>query len=191
MSIEQYLSSLSVFPLKKLLADIGEEKTLKILQTFQCKKNLDLESFITNPHQAIRFEKNKTTSTYLYIDNNLTLIAYYTISLKVLDTSRLSSKSLIKKLDGIDKNRETIPCYLIAQLGKNTNCQHKIGQYLLDSAIQTIKELAEIVGGRFILLDSINEKKVIDFYTSLDNGFTILIEPKPHDKNITLYYPLF
>lgn len=190
MTTEQFISSLTLVPLRDLLA-IEERKLLDILETFKCEKNKDLEEFITNPSQALRFEKNQTTRTYLFLDENINLIAYFTIALKVLDTSRIFSKSLVKKLDGIDKNRQTIPCYLIAQLGKHSNCEHKIGQFLLDYAIETIKKSVEITGGRFILLDSVNEKKVIDFYTSYENGFTILIDPKQEDKNITLFYPLY
>jgi len=186
----EFISSLTKISLTDLLG-FEREKILKILTTFECKKNFDLENFIKNPSQSLRFEENHTTRTYLFLDNNLNLIAYYTIALKVLDTSKISSKGLIKKLDGIDKNRENIPCYLIAQLGKHSNCEYKIGQYLLDSAIQTIKKSKELIGGRFILLDSVNEKDVIKFYTSKENGFTELIEPKINDKNVTLYYPLF
>lgn len=171
MTAEQFISSLTLVPLKDLLS-VKEEKLFDILKTFEC-------------------EKNQTTRTYLFLDENINLIAYFTIALKVLDTSRIFSKSLVKKLDGIDKNRQTIPCYLIAQLGKHSNCEYKIGQFLLDYAIETIKKSVEITGGRFILLDSVNEQEVIDFYTSDENGFTILIDPKPEDKNITLFYPLY
>ena len=190
MNTSEYISSLTKISLKDFLG-LEREKVLKILKTFECKKNLDLENFIKNPSQSLRFEENHTTRTYLFIGNELNLNAYYTIALKVLDTSKISSKALIKKLDGIDKNRENIPCYLIAQLGKHSNCKHKIGQYLLDSAVQTIKDSKELIGRRFILLDSVNKEEVIGFYTHKDNGFIELIEPKPNDKNVTLYYPLF
>lgn len=190
MTTEQFISSLTLVPLKDLLS-VEEEKLFDILKTFECEKNKDLEDFIRNPSQALRFEKNQTTRTYLFLDENINLIAYFTIALKVLDTSRIFSKSLVKKLDGIDKNRQTIPCYLIAQLGKHSNCEYKIGQFLLDYAIETIKKSVEITGGRFILLDSVNEKEVVDFYTSSENGFTILIDANPEDKNITLFYPLY
>ena len=190
MNTTEYISSLTKISLQDLLG-FGREKVLNILTTFNCNKNEDLEKFIKDPSKSVCFEENHTTRTYLFLDDDLNLIAYYTITLKVLDTSRISSKSLIKRLDGIDKTRKNIPCYLIAQLGKNTNCKHKIGQYLLDSAVQTIKESKELVGGRFILLDSVNEKEVIEFYTHEDNGFVELIEPKSDDKNVTLYYPLF
>jgi hypothetical protein len=190
LNTTEYISSLTQISLTDLLS-LEREKVLKILRTFEYNKNADLENFIQNPFQSLRFEENHTTRTYLFLDDNLKIIAYYTIALKVLDTRRISSKGLIKKLDGIDKNRENIPCYLIAQLGKHSECKHKIGQYLLDSAVQTIKESKGLIGGRFILLDSVNEKEVIKFYTHKDNGFVELIEPKLNDKNVTLYYPLF
>ena len=44
----------------------------------------------------------------------------------------------------------------------------------------------EILNGRFILLDSINDKKVIKFYE--ENGFKLIENPKK--ESVKMVYPL-
>lgn len=189
----QFYQTLEITQLTELLSSYRKESVLQLLKTFSCSKNKDLEDFLHNENKAIRLEKNHNTRTYLYTsldeNSNLNIVGYFTITLKVLDTTGLSS-TIIKKLDGIDKNRKQIACYLIAQLGKNTNCDFKIGQFILDEAIEIIKELNQMIGGRFIILDSINDEKVISFYENNPNSFVLLDEKGSHKESLKMYYPL-
>ncbi|MGJ0378213.1 hypothetical protein [Aliarcobacter cryaerophilus] len=193
MTDTEFYQSLEITQLNQLLENYKEEDVINLLRTFSCEKNKDLEDFLHNPDKAIRLERNHVTRTYLYSTINekldLFIVGYFTINLKILDTKGLSS-SIIKKLDGIDKKRKHIPCYLIAQLGKNTNCDFKIGQFILDEAIEIIKELNKIVGGRFIILDSVNIEKVIYFYTKDPNSFILLDKKDSEKENLKMYYPL-
>ncbi|WP_121628899.1 hypothetical protein [Poseidonibacter antarcticus] len=193
MTDEEYYQSLELTQLTTLLKDYEEVKVLKLLETFTCSINEDLQNFLHNKNKAIRLEKSHVTRTYLYTaiteNNNPVIVGYFTISLKVLETNGLS-KSIIKKLDGIDKARKHIPCYLIAQLGKSTNCSSKIGQFMLDESIETIKETNSIIGGRFIILDSVNQEKVISFYEKEPNSFILLDEKDKSKENLKMYYPL-
>lgn len=193
MNDEKYYNSLDFISLGVLADELKDDfKLHTILSTFKCDKNIDLQDFLTSPDKAILLEKKHITRTYLYlefIENEINVTAYFTVTIKVLETNYLS-KSLIKKLDGIDKNRENIPCYLIAQLGKNSSCTYKIGQSILDDAIDTIKESNKLVGGRFIILDAINVKKVINFYTEEPNSFILLDKQVKDKENLKMYYPL-
>jgi len=148
-----------------------------------------LEDFLLNENKAISFEKRQITKTYLFVDTNINkVVAYYTLSLNIFSTSNLS-KSLVKKLDGIDKNRDYISSYLIAQLGKSSKCSYKIGKYILIDAIDTIKQAVNIVGGRFLIIDAINNKKVIDFYTK-ESDFIAIDNINKKTENIRMYYPI-
>ena len=192
MTDEDYYNTLDFYPLSNLLIELGDEKAQNILHTFKCTKNEDLQDFLHNPNKSIRLEKQHITRTYLYlqtINTEIKTVAYFTISLKVLSTDGLT-KGLVKKLDGIDKHRESIPCYLIAQLGKHSMLKEKIGQFLLDDAIETIKEVNTIVGGRFIILDAVNQKDVIDFYKKEPNSFLLIDTIKEDVDNLKMYYPL-
>jgi len=189
---EEYYDNLDFYSLSTLIKELGIEKTQNILNTFKCNRNEDLQDFLHNPNKAIKLENQNITRTYLYFetkDTIVTTVAYFTISLKVLSTEGLS-KTLVKKLDGIDKHRDSIPCYLIAQLGKHSSLIEKIGKYLLDDAIETIKDANHVVGGRFIILDAVNKKKIIEFYQKEPNSFISLKSINTDDENIQMYYPL-
>jgi len=191
MTLTQYHNSLSLVALSELLEQHPKEKITKLLATFQCTKNPDLEEFLTNPTKAIQSEQRAITRTYLYLEvqnNTLMVVAYFTIAIRILYSEGLS-KSVVKKLDGVDKNREAMPSYLIAQLGKSNSCDYKIGLNILDDAINTIKEAYQIVGGRFIILDAVNIPKVIEFYQSEPNAF-ILLDKNNQKPNARMYYPL-
>lgn len=189
---EEYYYKLDFYSLSSLIQELGTEKAQNILNTFKCNKNEDLQDFLHNSNKAIKLENQNITRTYLYFetkDTIVTTVAYFTISLKVLSTEGLS-KTLVKKLDGVDKHRDSIPCYLIVQLGKHSDLKEKIGKYLLDDAIETIKDANNVVGGRFIILDAINEKKVIEFYQKEPNSFISLKSSNTDTENIKMYYPL-
>jgi len=183
----EYFKQLQLVQLDYLLENYEKERVNRVLKTFKCLKNRDLEDFLHT--KSIFLEEKNITKTYLYLDNRANVIAYYAICLKVLNTLNLS-KSMVKKLDGIDKNRKNIPCFLIAQLGKTDSCEYKIGQNILDEAINLAKNISRRVGGRFIILDSVNIKKVINFYTSEPNNFVILNKKSETSENITMYYPI-
>jgi len=184
---QEYYQSLHFIPLSVLLENYSEEFITNLCQTFQCNKNKDLENFIKDKHKAISFEKRNITKTYLYISDNKKIIAYFTIALNVLDTTNIS-KSTVKKMDGIDKNRSEIACFLIAQLGKSDTCSYLIGSAILQDAIDTITEASQIIGGRIIVLDAINHKKVIHFY---EKHHFVNLEPNLDKENIKMYYPLY
>ena len=191
MTPKEYYNTLNFVALSKLLNQHPKEKITKLLSTFRCTQNPDLEEFLITPSKAIQFEQRDITRTYLYLgthNNTLYVVAYFTITLRVLYSEGLS-KSVVKKLDGMDRNREVIPSYLIAQLGKSSICEYKIGEFLLLDAINTIKEAHEIVGGRFIILDAVNIPKVIEFYQSEPNAF-ILLDKDSKEDNVKMYYPL-
>jgi len=146
---------------------------------------------LTTPTKAIQSENRAITRSYLYLElqnNTLIVVAYFTIAIKILYSNGLS-KSMVKKLDGIDKNREAMPSYLIAQLGKSDSCKYKIGLHILDNAIEKIRESHQVIGGRFIILDSVNIQKVIAFYQSEPNSF-ILLDKNSLEPNVKMYYPL-
>ena len=160
---------------------------LTLCQTFSCTRNRDLENFIKDESKAISFEKRSITKTYLYISPSREIVAYFTISLNVLETSNLS-KSTIKKIDGIDKNRTEIACFLIAQLGKSDTCTHLIGTAILVDAIDTIVEVSKIIGGRVVVLDAVNHTKVIKFY---ERNHFVRLETISSADNMKMYYPLY
>lgn len=169
MTRNDFDNTFSQYQLSTLIESSSSKRKLRtFLETFSCSKNKDLQDFLHN--KALTFEKYLRSKTYLYIDNHTKKVAaYFTIAISILHTDGISSE-IIKILDGYQENTESIPCFLIGQLGKSDEYKvKKIGDYILEDAIEIIDGLHEAVGGRFILLDAVNNTKVIEFYQ--DNMF--------------------
>jgi len=155
----QFDESFSLFSLAEIMETTDSNRKIKkLLETFECTKNQDLQEFLHN--KALTFEKHLRSRTYLYIDNvSKNIVAYFTIAVNTLHTANIS-KEVIQLLDGYRDDIVTIPCFLIGQLGKSSEYESlKIGEFVLNDAISIIDESQKSLGGRFILLDAINNKK--------------------------------
>jgi hypothetical protein len=188
MTRPQFDESFSLFPLSEIIENTdSKRKVKKLLETFSCTRNIDLQDFLYN--KAVTFEKNLRSRTYLYLDNDTQEVAaYFTITISTLHTDSISPE-VIELLDGYKNDVASIPCFLIGQLGKSDKFEpRKIGEYILDDAIAIIDQSQKSLGGRFILLDAINKEQVIKFYEA--NAF-FPIEEDPHSESIKMIKPYF
>jgi len=173
-----------LYSLRELLDNSSKNQLKKLFKTFQCKKNRDLEDFLHN--KSITFENNGRSRTYIYIDIfEKKVIAYFTISISSLYVENFS-KETIKYLYGQEIKLKCMPTYLIGQIGKSDNCNKKIGYILIKKAIKTIIKSYEILNGRFILLDAINNDKIVNFYKK--NGFSAIENPTNDKEVIKMIY---
>ena len=142
-----------------------------LLDTFNCEINSDLTNFIHST--AIDFEERQIARTFVLVSTNENkIVGYFTISMKSLSTNGMS-KTSIKKIDGVSNSRVCIHSFLIGQLGISDNyAEYKLGTLLLDDAFSKIEMAHDLVAGRYILVDAINHKKVINFYK--ESGFALL-----------------
>jgi len=188
MTRPQFDESFSLFPLSEIIKNTdSNRKVKKLLETFSCTRNIDLQDFLY--HKAVTFEKNLRSRTYLYLDNDTQEVAaYFTITISTLHTDSISPE-VIELLDGYNNDVASIPCFLIGQLGKSDKVEpRKIGEYILNDAIEMIDQSQKSLGGRFILLDAINKEQVIKFYEA--NAF-FLIEEDSHSESIKMIKPYF
>ena len=138
--------------------------------------------------KPLLFERNLRSCTYLYVSNaDKSVVAYITLGIKSLLTNDLSDEAIVF-LDGYTNEILSIPCYLIAQLGKSNTCKEKIGKFLLDDALSIIDKSQDSLKGRFVLIDSVNDDKVINFYKA--NSF-IALENDKSLKSIKMIKPYF
>lgn len=105
------------------------------------------------------------------------IFGFFTVSLKVLDLpERLSNRKRLE-LDGFAAKThgeaiQSIPCYLIGQLAKNSAVQNAVsGTVLMEKAISVIRSAAEDVGGRYMLVECRDNPQLRKFYA--DNGFEV------------------
>ncbi len=184
----QFDKTFSLFSLSEILQKSNSNrKVRKVLERFFCSKNRDLEDFLHN--RALTFEKHLRARTYLYIDNETKEVAgYFTITISTLHTNGVS-REVVKLLDGYKDDTPSIPCYLIGQLGKSGKYESfKIGKYILHDTITIIDNAQLSLGGRFILLDAINKKQLIEFYKN--NAF-FPIENDDDLESIKMIRPYF
>lgn len=103
-----------------MLKELDDESTARLLSTFSCHRNSDVENFLTQPSKALRFETTDNARTYLILsDETAEILAYFSVSFKELVVDGIDlSKSRVRQLDGISKKAERIRAFLIGQLGK-------------------------------------------------------------------------
>ena len=177
------INDVTVFNIREYLSVrddkvLGEEELRKLLSEFLCDKNSDVERFLKE--QSIEFTKKNQSVTYLVFANeNAALVGYFTIAIKPIsvnaDTFSNTMKRKIARVSELDESNGTytLSAYLIAQLGKNyTNGANEriTGEQLLQSAVDTIKELQYMAGGMVIFLEADDDEKLINFYEA-KNGF--------------------
>ena len=156
-----------------------------ILSSFSCLRDEDIQNFLRK--RAIDFEKLLKSRTYLVIDEeqfenqnfalkDLTIYGYISLAVKVFTVPETTSNRQRQQLDGFSakehgKQISNFPCYLIGQLARNSNVPKEIisGAELLQVAYNIIGEAVKLVGGRNILVECHNNKKLVQFY--LDNEF--------------------
>lgn len=168
--------------LRDILHDdsLGESAAKSVLSSFSCPLNPDVEHFLH--HTAIEFSKQGISSTYLIMASyrgQYVLCGYFTLSNKIFCIEKTSMpnqnwKRRIAKFAQFDNalQRYTISAPLIGQLGKNfTNGYNTLitGDELLKLALDKVREMQYIVGGRIVYLECEQKEKLIDFYQS--NGF--------------------
>lgn len=180
--------SLAIVQLHTLLIDSyeGKEQALSSeLIQFSCVRNPDVEAFLHR--NALLFEKTHKSRTYLAVNEGtlisnstgLEIYGYFTLSLKHLYLSKDISKRKQKELHGLFLPQGNVVVgYLLGQLGKNDSYHGiPIGDQLLVAAMGIIRNSAQrAVGGRFIIIECIQNEKLLDFYQR--NGFVVLqIDP--------------
>lgn len=167
--------------LKKLISQIGEDNVKSILSDFSCPINLDIEYFLKR--KAIEFEKQGISATHLiytsYKSENV-LVGYYTLSTKAFNVTKSAvSKSLSKRINKFATYDAALKAYflpapLIAQLGKNFSNNYNTlisGNELLAIAIDDVKLIHQIAGGKIVYLECEDKPRLVEFYSN--NGFVI------------------
>ena len=96
--------------------------------------------------------------------------------MKILSVPEEWSNRKRKELDGLSAKIHGEPikdfsCYLIGQLSRNSKVPHDSisGSDLLQVAYDVIAAAVDAVGGRYMMIECREEKKLVDFY--LSNGF--------------------
>jgi len=152
------------------------ETVTEAIGNFSCKDK-DVENFLKN--KALEFEKRDKSRTYLvfeedeFVIGNVSIIGYFTLSLKSLDFRDTLSRYKVKDIDGFSKDVSGVAIALVGQFGKDEDKAKNIaGKEILDICMSYIYQVHTLIGGRYVLIECLDLEKVVDFYR--DNSFEIL-----------------
>lgn len=159
-----------------MLEFVGEDNCKKILSSFFCPLNHDVEDFIHT--KAIEFAKQRIAVSYLIFaeqEGHTYFVGYYTLANKFVCVNSSSlSKTMQKKIGKFSQydpssNRYMVSMPLIAQLGKsfNPSLPFKIeGADLLQMALERVLEIEHLIGGKTVYIECNNQPKLFDFYSA-------------------------
>lgn len=184
-----------IINLKDIYNSIGEKATREKLKTYECTLNKDVEYFLKE--KAIEFSKQDISRTYIVMSQYKgkdVIVGYFAVTNKVtcvkkVTLSETKRKRLLKfAIYDKESKNYSISLPLIGQIGKNYNNEYNkliSGDILLKLACDKIKEVQELVGGRFVFLECEDNPKLKEFYES--NGFVCFgkrnLEKDERDKN--------
>lgn len=173
--------------LNELMEQIGESETKRILSSFACDKNKEVERFIKD--KAAYFSSRGWAKTHLvfwqstdekWTDKSTELVGYYSIAPKTITIKKGTislgkwSKICTHGICTNDPKECTLSALLIGQLGKNYHDGNDTlitGSELLQLAIEKIKKVQAETGGRVVYLECEDAPGLIKFYE--DNGFIV------------------
>lgn len=193
--------SLTVLSLNDLMNELDEVNVEKLLKKFETRPNFktgdqnDVEDFLHN--KSMQFQRLGLASTYLIFapyKSEQIIVGFFSITNKPLVISHrvfLSlSKTLQKRLNKLgtrypdDKGRVNksdlvIPAYLVGQIGKNFSPQAKATQAVTGTNIvalaeEKIREVIDIMNGKYVWLECQDQPRLINFYTHI--GYTLVEE---------------
>ena len=171
--------------LKEIMNELEDDKLKNLLSSFSCAYDEDIQNFLHN--RAVEFERLSKSRTYLIVSeeqfenpeiafDEFTIYGYISLAVKVFTVPEETSNRQRQQLDGFSakehgKQISNFPCYLIGQLARNSNVPKESisGAELLNFAYDIIAISVDAVGGRNILVECHNNKKLVQFY--LDNEF--------------------
>jgi hypothetical protein len=137
---------------------------------FRCRDK-GVESFLKN--NSLDFEQRNFARTYLLLDaielvnNNVAILAYFTLSIKALHFLPNISKHKVKEIDGFSKDASSVGAVLIGQFGKDEFLGHNLsGADAMSFAIDFTYDIFEAAACRFAFLECQPIDKLIDFYKS-------------------------
>ena len=181
----------STFNINDMLEQLGVEEVNRILLSFSCPINVEIEDFVHS--KAVLFAKQKLSVTYLVFNESSDFLGFFALASKVLTLSgdRIS-KTLQKKIlryglccnDGCSIQSFA---YLIAQFGKNYSIspdKRINGNELMACAFDALHDIQHRLGGGLSFLECEEKPELLNFYQNEYNRFTIAGERTATMSNV-------
>ena len=183
--------------LSDLIDFSGEETAQKVLETFSCPQNEEIQNFIRN--SAVNFAKRKITMTHLLFSEENELLGFFSLTHKPLIVKDENFSSKLRRIFFTSSSYNYITQsfessgFLLAQFSKNfTDGLNKLisGNEMMNEVLNVLKPVQHEIGGRIVFLEcDKNKEKLSDFYTNDNNRFVKFGE-RIDEKDNTTYSQL-
>lgn len=167
--------SLRIVNLYDLVDAMGEAAAEKILSAFSCPKNSEVERFLHT--QALDFARRKLAVTYLLINEEGKISAFFTLTHKAIQienaalSARLRKKIARYAVPDRGSGGFVLSAFLIAQFGRDFTEHDITGAELMTSCLNILRRIQRVIGGGVVYLECENEEKLLQFYKRDDIGF--------------------
>ena len=183
------IEDLSIISLSNILSIEDEKKRNRILRSFEPheKADDDLKDFWEN--KAVDYQMEGISSTHLCLNTKMEVMGFFSLAIKSVDIKSFSKEHKEKIYPSLkDKKPRFMAYYLLGQLCKSkkliSSNSYSIGRYLVDSALEKMKEAKKIIGGSIAMVDAINNESIIKMYE--DMAFLKLNENKSTKKTVKM-----
>jgi len=167
-----------------------DDTILETCNAFDCNHG-DLNDFFAN--DAVNYSTQLLGKSYCFIleDDPAQIVCAFTVSndsIKTKDLPNARSKKVTKEIPR-QKRMRSYPSVLIGRLGVNTDYRIVPGQtkttgdQLMDFIKSWFINKKNKTGCRFIVVDSYNEGKALNYYNR--NGFVPLFSTEDQEKSFT------
>lgn len=172
------MDSIAYINILDMIKSVGEESVRKLLSSFECRQNPEIESFVKN--NAIDFSKRKISITYLLLNQLGDLLGIFSLTHKAIEIKADGlSSTANKKMQRYAKLDEQtrsymVSAYLIAQFGKNYRFGKDTqisGQELMGQTLDKLYDVQHEIGGGVVYLECEDKQILRNFYTNSENRF--------------------
>lgn len=170
-----YLSENCAFaPLTKQLHDA--------LTGFDCSHESSIEEFFRN-EAILNAEELMSKSYCFYIKETMEVVAAFCVINTDISVSLIpkSSRNKMNRKIPYAKQRSHYPAVLIGQVAVfDKFLKYHLGDELMDSIKWWLRNIANMVAARYVVVDAVNKDKVIDFYKR--NGFWTVFKTEEDER---------
>lgn len=140
-------------------------------------------------HSYHLYEQELLTKTYAFVtdDADCCIVCIFTVSNDSVKAGMLPSRfrNRLQRRIPNPKRMRNYPAVLIGQMGVDRRFRgFNVGTQVLDYIKDWFTHPANKTGCRFLIVDALNEEKVIDFYRR--NGFNLVYDSEDEEKEAFL-----
>jgi GNAT superfamily N-acetyltransferase len=164
-----------------------------LLHRFDCD-DADINEFLHE--DALRYHMQKIANTYLFLDDEREIVAFFSISNDCLNdlgkvkgyTNTVWNRFHRKTFLPNEKRIRQYPAIKIGRLGVSKNYQRNGLAYQLMDFIKGWALIDHKPACRLLLLDAYNKERQVKYYQR--NGFNLLLDDDATDRTRIMYFDL-